>query len=340
MPFENSNSNNEVKPSLKEDISKCSEIIIDYSKEKYPRYDLYHFSDIYSLDVIEHNTRYIEQRKKDFDKTNFNLGSEYSFLLNENKKRSEALEIIIANQIESSDWFGSNSLFFRTTEYDDIANGVDAVVEFNFEDDNHPERLSLLIDSTSSTKSSKISEKIDSNIAKLLSNKLQVKYYESPNLDPDSAYKGVLEDVIPVVIGLEATNTNKLIISFSRLISLEKLINDTSLPNNERVTYQKEFTQTRRKIEKDPSQLIFLKEIICQLDMYSRILTRENNSNINVKISTVEKLKKIIEDIVEEKKDISNLSKTKDLEWTDTVHNLISYHCGKDVKKEKKDVNS
>ncbi len=331
MPFENSNFNNEVKSSLKEDVSKCCEIIIGYSKEKYIRYDLSYFSDIYSPEVIEHDTRYVEQLKKRFERDDSNRGSEYSFLIKRDHERGEALEIIIANQIESSDWFGSNSLFFRTTEFDDIANGVDAVVEFNFEDDNHPERLSLLIDSTSNTNPTKISQKIDRNVGKLLTNKLQVKYYESPNLDPDSAYKGMLRDVIPVIIGLEAVNTNQLIISFSRLISLEKLVNDTSLPNNERANYQKEFTQTRRKIEKDPSQLIFLKEIICQLDMYSRILTRENNPNINVKNSTVEKLKKIIEDIVEEKKDISNLYQTKDLVWSDTVHNLISYHCGKEI---------
>jgi len=314
--------------SSKEEISSQCDVIINYSRNNYPRYDLSYFSDVHSLETINSDTETIQQIKGNFTKKNSKLDPKSLEKLTHSKKRSEALEIIIADQIESSDWFGSDSLFFRTTEYDDLVNGVDAVVEFNIGDYNNPERLALSIDSTSRTDSHTIEQKIDRNISKLFSNKLEVKYFESPNIDTDQIYKGVLKDVVPVVIGLEASNTNNLISLFSRLIKLDKSANDTSLSNNQRTSFKKELIQTRRKIEKDPTQLIFLREIELQLEMYTLTLTKENNPNINIKVSNIQKLSEIIRNVIDEKDSLDDKPEMKLLE-KDTVYNLVGYHCQK-----------
>jgi len=326
MTFESQNSNNnEFYPNNK--IIEYCNTIIDYSQKKYPRYDLSHFAGYFTDDEIEQDNNRIEHIKNNFLKKNSSLGLENQKIIDYSKMKGEALEVIIADQIENSDWFGDESLFFRTTEYDDFINGVDAVVEFNIEESNHPERISLSIDSTSCTGSEIIKNKIDRNISKILNNKLEVKYYESPVLDADQAYTGSLKDIVPVVIGLESSNTSHLVASFSRFIQLESLVNDTKLSNNLRVTYRKEFNSLRREIEKDPCQLVFLKEIKYQLEMYSRILTKENNPNINVKVSDVNKITKIINNILEEKNEIEKSFEVSILRKNDAVYNLIGYHC-------------
>jgi len=299
--------------------------IIDYSQKKYPRYDLSHFAGYFTEDEIKQDTVRIENIKNSFLKKNSSLGLENQKIIDYSKMKGEALEIIIADQIENSDWFGDDSLFFKTTEYDDFVNGVDAVVEFNIEEGN--QRIALSIDSTSSTGSDIIKHKIDRNISKILNNKVEVKYYESPILDTDKAFTGTLKDIIPVVIGLESTNTSHLVASFNRFIQLESLVDDTKLANNLRVTYRKEFNSLRREIEKDPCQIVFLKEIKYQLEMYSRILTKENNPNINVKVSDVKKIATIIDNILVEKKEIEQNLEVSILRKNDTVYNLIGYHC-------------
>lgn len=331
MSFETVHINNE--PNLNfsnKDISRQCDLIINYSQEYRPRYDLSFFSNVYSLKEINSDTKTVEEINNNFKNRNLKIDPEDLIRINHAKKRSEALEIIIADQIESSDWFGSDSLFFRTTEYDDFVNGIDAVVEFNVGDDDHPERLALAIDSTSNTDLQIINKKIDNNISKLVNNKLEVKYFQSPSLDTNHAFMGALKDVVPVVIGLEANNTNHLITSFSHFIKLSKLVSDTSLTTNQRVIYKRELTQSRHVIEKNPAQLIFLREIDHQLRMYTSILTKENNPNINVKKSTIQKLSGIINGVISEKNRLDQAYEMKFLN-NDTVYNLIEYHCQKKI---------
>lgn len=302
--------------STPQEVSKNCDLIIN---AKAPlRYNLNYFSDVFSADEIKKDKSHIESKKLNFKNQEANQDIKSAEKMVHSKKRSEALEIIIADQIELSDWFGGNSLFFRTTEYDDIINGTDAVVEFNIED--QPKRIALAIDSTSRTDLPHVQEKINRNISKILNNNLEIKYFES-QID---GFKGLITGIIPVVIGLEAENTNELIDKFAQLIKLKQTEKNPSTSENEKMQARQSSTRCKKEIEKHPAQLIFLREIKLQLEMYRKIIASENNENIFVKESDIQDITQIITDTLNEKKQIKESSQMLTLK-NDAVYNLISY---------------
>lgn len=311
---------------IKKYLENCDSII-DYAKKNHSRYDLSYFFNVYPDKEIKNDIEYIKIIKRNFDKANFKTSSGHLECTNKIKKMSESLEIIITDQIKFGNWLGVYSLPFRTTEYDDFVNSVDIVAKFDIKRVNYQGMFHLSIDSTSHDSSDSISKKINRNISNLLSNKLEVKYYKSPTLDNGNDYKGRIRDIIPVVIGLNPAHTVELINLFSSFISLKKIIEETSQSDDEQhIANKKEFEQIKLEIEKNPCQLIFLREINYQLDMYSCILTRESKENkekIRVKLSTIGKLKKIINDVINEKEDINNSPEMEKLKNTDTVYHLI-----------------
>lgn len=295
---------------------KCNIVINNAST---PRHTLDYFSDIFSPEEISQDNQHVENIKKNFEKKN-NLNSPEDLeKLHQSRKRSEALEIIISDQIELNNWFGEESFFFQTTEYDDLVNSTDAVVEFSTE--NKPQRIGLAIDSTSRTDVVKLEIKVDRNISKVLNGNLEIKYFES-QID---GFKGQIKGILPVVVGLEGENTDELINLFSRMITSEEKMNDQSINQNDRVKYKQNFSNLKKEITKHPAQLIFLKEIKSQLDMYKRIIVRENNPNIPVKISDIENISKIISGVISEKSNISKTSEMLLLEKKDAVYNLLEY---------------
>ncbi len=316
---------NENRFSLSKEYLKNCDLIIDYGNENHPRRDLHFFPNAFSSKVISDDSYRVKQIKASFNKINSISNPDYIEWIKNGKKISEALEIIITDQIKFGNWFGNYSLPFRTTEYDDLVNGVDIVAKFDIERNNHQERFYLSIDSTSYTNSDRISEKINRNISKLLSNNFEVKYYESPTPGKNNFYRGRLKNTIPVIIGLDSAHTAELINQFSNFISLQRIIKDNSpqLDNEHLFVYQEEFKQLKHKLETNPCQLIFLKEINCQLNMYSRILAKENDSEIKLRIPTIGKLKKVINGVIQEKEDIINSPETENFKNTDTVYRLI-----------------
>lgn len=310
---------NEIPSEYSHRVSENCDLIISHNTLS--RFTLDHFSDIFSLKEISTDISNVENLKSKFVVNDSKLSPEGVANKVHSRKRSEALEIIIADQIELNDWFGGESLFFRTTEYDDIFNGTDAVVEFNLED--KPERLALAIDSTSQTDLYRVKEKINRNISNMLTNKLEIKYFES-QID---GYKGSLKNVVPVVIGLEAGNTNDLIDTFSKLIKFGEKMNDPSLHVNEKILAKQGFLSLKKDIVKHPAQVIFLEEILNQLEMYNTLLNRENNPRVAVKAEDISRLTNIIHHILDDKKNISETSEIKFLR-KDTVYNLIDYISG------------
>lgn len=310
----------------REDISRRCDIIINHAQHSYPRFDLEYFRNrsVYPNATIDQDIILFENIKKNFAKKDNSYSKSDQERIAHSKKRSEALEIIIADQIETSDWFGDTALFFRSTEFDDYVNGVDAVVEFDEPDGDH--QLALSIDSTSKTTLQSLVPKIDRNISKILTNRCSVKYYESPRLD--NPYIGPLVDIVPVVVGLESTHTSDLIISFTRLIDLERSSKDPNTSSNLRTILRNEFNQLRRKIEKDPTQIVFLEEIKSQLEMYHTIISRENNPQINISTKKIDGIIDIITNVLVSKDSImANLEAT--IPQGDAVFDLIKYSSQK-----------
>ena len=303
-------------------VSENCDLIIHQEALTGLRYTLDHFSDVFDPEEIAADNMDLVSAKDRFKKKSQRESPETINNMDFAKKRSEALEIIIADQIELSDWFGGNSLFFRTTEYDDLFNGTDAVVEFDIGE--KPERLALAIDSTSSTDMFLIEEKVDRNVAKLLNNNLEIKYFES-QID---GYKGSIKNTVPVVIGLEAGNTTDLINIFASIIKFKQKVDDPSVENNERMNAKQNYSRIKKEVTRHPAQMVFLREIKLQLEMYQRILAREKNPNIAVKESDITRLRKIISDVLGEKKQVDQSPEMLVLK-EDAVYNMISYVSGK-----------
>lgn len=124
------------------------------------------------------------------------------FAPTETKKAAEVLEAIIYQHTELSDWFGQTAETIKTSEFDDIINAVDLVVQFN-EEDNPSGHLALGVDVTFGTTS--IHKKFERIRHEIEKDKLaQVKYFESHN------FKGSLQQIPRVVLGVEIEGVKEL----------------------------------------------------------------------------------------------------------------------------------
>jgi hypothetical protein len=270
------------------------------------------FADVYPKWVIEKDKGWVATIKSQFQENFDSKPEDVKEKLYGTKKRSEALEIIVGDQIEMNDWFGPNALFTRTTEYDDLVNGIDAVAEFNDPEDN-PKRIALGIDASMKADLDKVRQKIERNISKVLNNNLSVKYFESQIDD----YKGRLRDIIPVVIGVEGYDAGLLIEKFAQTIELQQK------PDKNPFEEQK-LTKMRQDLANHPVQIIFLREIQDQVMMYYHILRKENNPKIQTKPERLMETAYMIQSILDEKKDIENQPGVALLE-KDGMYNLIQY---------------
>lgn len=116
------------------------------------------------------------------------------------QKLATILEAILHEQIELNEWLGPDVQTRKASQYDDIKNGVDSIVDFR--QDIGVQHLALALDVTYSgrtpvKKLERIRNEIDSEELST------VKYFESS----DGTYKGSLYQVPRVVIGSEKNET-------------------------------------------------------------------------------------------------------------------------------------
>jgi len=139
------------------------------------------FTELYGNENVTRDLRKVEELKSKFENT-------------ESKSAAEIFEAILHQHIELSDWLGPNAETICTSEYDDIVNGVDLVVEFN--EDDSTRHLALGVDVTfGSISMQKKFERIKTEIE---ANKLAtVKYFEA------HGYRGSLTQTPRVVVGVE-----------------------------------------------------------------------------------------------------------------------------------------
>lgn len=112
------------------------------------------------------------------------------------KRLATIWEAYLTERVELDAWFGMDGQTMVTTDYDDIKNGVDGVVEFGGDEGTH-----IGFDATYSIHS------LDSKIDRICDNirrgsMAQVKYFESP----DTEEKRSLNDIPLVVITLDKEN--------------------------------------------------------------------------------------------------------------------------------------
>lgn len=139
------------------------------------------FKDHYGAEVVQQDLNHIAHIKE-------------SFVEDENKRAAEVLEAILYEHTELSDWLGPNAKTIRPSEYDDIVNGIDLIVEFESED--ATQHLALGVDITFGSIS--MTKKFDRIHREIEEDDLaRIKYFES------HGFKGSLKQLPRVVIGVE-----------------------------------------------------------------------------------------------------------------------------------------
>lgn len=204
-----------------------------------------------------------------------------------NKKRADALEIIVTFFGKTMDWFGQDAYISRASEYDDWFNGVDGVIEIEFDDGN--EHIAIVIDASMSGDPEVLNKKMNSNTEKVLHpEQSEVKYFVSAK----DGKRGSISMAIPVVIGIDGNHTNDLIIAAaSMLTNREKDGKTFSLSD-----------APSPVLERHPCQFVFLDEIIAQLDGYANLLAEHSDQQHASRIATIKKIREYFARVRREKR--------------------------------------
>jgi hypothetical protein len=157
------------------------------------------FSDIYEVSEIENDKKYVTEMKEKFKKNETKESKE-------SKTIADAVEIIINDQIELADWLGEETYTYQTSEYDDIKNGIDAVLEFVNDDENDQNFLGIAFDITYKNDVRKKFFRIKKEIEKHQKN--NIKYFQSEN---NTEYKGSIDNIAKLVISLDIKSAEELI---------------------------------------------------------------------------------------------------------------------------------
>ncbi len=290
-------------------------IILKYGKSlETPKWK--DFKGVYSSDEMRKDLTYINSIIKKIEKQRDDLSPSEKEIDEENRKRAMCLEIVLTDQIYDGNWFGEEAMTSKTHKYDDIANGVDMIVEFDKEE---PERVALTVDASTASDKHVIEKKIRRNMEKLKNrNCLQeIKYFKSQISDANGRYhKGSLRDLIPVVVGANKGNINKLFEIFSELKFLEENKNETTKTRR---------GELRRELAEDSIQGIFLKEIKLQLETYIRIIGGQDEKVLKKCGS----LLKIIDEVIDEKERDGIFNREK-IQQDQTLDNIK--HVCKDLE--------
>lgn len=224
------------------------------------------------------------------------------------KKVSDVFETILEEQIEQNEGFGPDASIIRASEYDDLINGIDAVIEFDLE--KGTSHLALGIDITfgiiSGTDLQKKFQSIkdDLNAGKLA----KVKYFESKHGDS----KGELTELPKVVIGVDRQTVNDLAEAW-----LTQMVTSSELKRSDLGEASRNSLLTRREVAKQKlathfAQILFLKQIKLQLETYSDFLyynitdfpKSAHKARWQYMMERMEHSLGIIKDIIKNKKDL------------------------------------
>lgn len=254
------------------------------------------FTGIYSKTEIDRDLLYVYNKKEEFRQKNAG-----DFKSKENKKISEAFEKIISLRGEQNDWFGNNFYTSNTSDYDDFKNKADILGAFVVEGEEKEINnfMGVVFDITSAT-GQNLMNKLQSNINRLSGNlpEPEIKYFENEKIK----FKGGLKKIIPLVIGLDSNHTKNLI------VELYKADND----------------KRRQEMTDHPCSIVFLREIIIQLEEYEKTLQKNDPKKFLPKIK---KILPVIERIISLKERLVEDPKTKELLAKDNVMREIKNFC-------------
>ncbi|MCF7795650.1 hypothetical protein K9M42_00995 [Patescibacteria group bacterium] len=239
-------------------IDKNAEKII----KKYPdRISEDSFYDIYKDSEIKADKEYASRMEEEFNK-------DQSQESKDAKKIADAIEIVINNHIDLSNWLDYGTCTYKTSRYDDIKNGIDTILEFINEDNkNDSTFLGVAFDITYKNDVRDKFLRIKREIEEKKINK--VKYFQSE----ESNYKGQIENIPRLIIGLDIKTGEELIELFLELGGKKKLGNHFF-------------------------QFELIDELLYQLDTFMKYAEKVNNQNAYI---LYKEIKEKIEEIQKEK---------------------------------------
>jgi hypothetical protein len=272
------------------------ELVLKSASQERP--DERNFADIYSQSIIERDLEVVHILERKFHENLDHLTPSEMKRVEEGKKRSEALEVIMVEGGELYNWFGEKAFLSRTGKYDDY-NGIDGVLELVREEGEDGEQeshtIALAIDASMRPDFSSIKRKIDRNVEKMTGpKKPRVKYFQSAV----NGSKKKLTMVLPVVVGVEGKHAEELTDLFGEVIRL-RAVKDKTEPA------KKLLKEKLDSIASHPAQVIFLQEITDQLNGYAALFAKGTDHDSVAYSKKAKELSGVISEIIETKMDIN-----------------------------------
>lgn len=293
------------------------DIVLEHTRSERPK--LQEFlgkHPLYTQREIQHDETRVRRAKEDFKRKDSHLPKDQQKRNEERKKLSDALESTVVNLGELSDWFGENSSVIQTTEYVDIVQHIDGILEIKIEIPNSNgqtriERIALAVDASTSNDEDIIKKKIITNGRIMTSSPKNsepaVKYFESSD-----GTAGPIQDIIPVVIGLEKESTESLVGLYANILKARQ----SKIPGEAR--------QLKDKAQIHPAQRLFIRQIKTQLISYHRILKTSRDPQKNTLMKKLETLFNLFDEIEREKE---KQGIKLDSMINDGVYNQITTTC-------------
>lgn len=268
-------------------------VIPDYEKRRIKETD---FKDLYGSKRVEADIKEIERIRQEIESRQ----SENDKVIG---KKSKLFEAILSEQIEEQNWMGGEVMAVAASEYDDIKNRVDMILEFTGEE---ASRLALAVDLTTATNTEILRAKLKRIRDEIRSGELtRVKYFKSEAED----FRGELGNIPRVIVCADQRtleDLSQLFLDYKNAAKNVKLNRQAGDLAGEK-RWQEEFKKTRETIKNHPVQRQILEEIKIQLEKYYWLAEYHSQASREVKDKMEEKYAKflrIIEDILEQKQDL------------------------------------
>jgi hypothetical protein len=191
---------------------------------------------MYDPDIVEADKRYVKIRKEGFGQDKDKI-----------KDFATIFEALLVDQIEASSWFGENVRTMVASDFDDIANGVDAWAEF-ITKSKQSDVLALAVDVTFKNDLSAKFERIKGEIQK--GELTKIRYFKSG----DGGFVGEKRKVPRVVVGAD-------------VLAIEKVA---------QLWHQNE----TGFLAKHPMQLQVLEEVLVQCEAFRKFAMKNNQPEI------------------------------------------------------------
>lgn len=259
---------NEVLPFVRESYAKAQKMI------RGAAIDPKNFVHPYGEQVVEKDIAWTER-----------IVSEQESRFDVNKVHADIVEAILYEHIEQSNWFGEKASTIKTSQFDDIRNGVDLIIEFEEATEGFL-HMGLAVDVTFGETA--LQDKIQKIKREIEEGKLaEIKYFESDR----SPYKGLYRNLPRVVVGMDRIH----------MVDLMKMWVDDGR--------KKEFST-------HPVQMMILHEIRSQLMCFARYAAQCGQEEV---VGIYNKQLGVIGRILKQKSDIG----VQLYEKNDGVHNGI-----------------